>query len=227
MIVGEKWRNEDKAVKARFETLAKQMKAKHLLEHPDYQYKPRKPSEKKRRMTRRKQAALVSTVRSNSKSAVTSTSTSTTPNPEIPKTASGNAMLDFGTKDLDLETLEAMLIDYNSSFDASAYPVAAILAEGTTSVIYDEPTEEAQNDSNFYHIQHDFPHFTTAEEAGLGTDDSLENVDYFSGFRASTTAFDEHNQTYQNAALVRMWNSMPALPEVSETDESMSTLAHM
>ena len=212
MIIGEKWRNEDKAVKACFETLAKHMKAKHLLEHPDYQYKPRKPSEKKRRMTRRKQATLVNTARSNSKSAVTPIST--TPNPEIPMMASGNATLDLGTKEIDFETLEAMLIDYNSSFDTSAGPAPAMLSQSATPVIYDELTEKAQNDSNFYHIQHDFPHFTTAEEAGLGTDSSFEEADYFSGFHASITAFDDQNQAFQNAALVRMWNSMPVLPQM-------------
>ena len=34
------------------------MKEQHLRDHPEYQYRPRKPTEKKRRMTKRKVAAL-------------------------------------------------------------------------------------------------------------------------------------------------------------------------
>ena len=38
--------------------MAEDRKKKHLRENPDYQYRPRKPTEKKRRMTKRKAAAL-------------------------------------------------------------------------------------------------------------------------------------------------------------------------
>ena len=33
---------------------AEEVKVKHAKDHPDYQYQPRKPAEKKRRMTKRK-----------------------------------------------------------------------------------------------------------------------------------------------------------------------------
>ena len=38
--------------------MAEDRKKEHLRENPDYQYRPRKPTEKKRRMTKRKAAAL-------------------------------------------------------------------------------------------------------------------------------------------------------------------------
>jgi hypothetical protein len=44
---------EDEQTKAQFKTAADSLKKKHLVAHPDYQYQPRKASEKKRRMTRR------------------------------------------------------------------------------------------------------------------------------------------------------------------------------
>ena len=58
VILGKKWKSESDEVKARYKQLADNIKTKHMLDHPDYQYAPRKPSEKKRRMTARKAAEL-------------------------------------------------------------------------------------------------------------------------------------------------------------------------
>ncbi|KAI9733325.1 MAG: hypothetical protein M1834_003409 [Cirrosporium novae-zelandiae] len=58
IILGQQWRNESLPVKQMFERQARDLKAKHLIDHPQYQYCPRKPSEKKRRMTARKLAAI-------------------------------------------------------------------------------------------------------------------------------------------------------------------------
>jgi hypothetical protein len=49
--IGDKWNNESYEVKAQFKALADEIKRKHAEDHPDYQYAPRKPSEKKRRNT--------------------------------------------------------------------------------------------------------------------------------------------------------------------------------
>ena len=57
-ILGKQWQSESDAVKDEFRALAEKLKRQHFLEHPDYQYRPRKPSQKKRRMTRRKAMAL-------------------------------------------------------------------------------------------------------------------------------------------------------------------------
>ncbi|KAI9813167.1 MAG: hypothetical protein M1832_006396 [Thelocarpon impressellum] len=57
VILGSQWKNERADVKAHFKSLADALKAQHSQAHPDYQYQPRKASEKKRRVTRRKMAA--------------------------------------------------------------------------------------------------------------------------------------------------------------------------
>jgi hypothetical protein len=60
VILGKQWKSESDEVKARYKKRADDIKAKHLQDHPDYQYAPRKPSEKKRRMTARRAAELAS-----------------------------------------------------------------------------------------------------------------------------------------------------------------------
>ncbi|OAP53959.1 hypothetical protein AYL99_11839 [Fonsecaea erecta] len=69
VILGKKWRAESEQVRTHFKQLAETIKARHALENPGYQYSPRKPSEKKRRMTPRKLAALrTARVKNNSES---------------------------------------------------------------------------------------------------------------------------------------------------------------
>jgi hypothetical protein len=58
VILGKKWKSEPDEVKAHYKKLADDIKDKHMQDHPDYQYAPRKPSEKKRRMTARRAAEL-------------------------------------------------------------------------------------------------------------------------------------------------------------------------
>ncbi len=57
-MLGQQWSRESSEVKARWKSVADDIKKKHSAMFPDYQYQPRKPSEKKRRMTLRKVAAL-------------------------------------------------------------------------------------------------------------------------------------------------------------------------
>ncbi|KAL1963807.1 hypothetical protein VTN77DRAFT_7873 [Rasamsonia byssochlamydoides] len=54
VILGKQWNNEPEHVKAHFKALADEIKRKHAEGHPDYQYSPRKPSEKKRRISSRR-----------------------------------------------------------------------------------------------------------------------------------------------------------------------------
>jgi len=58
VIIGNMWKNEDDAIKATYKNKAEEVKRMHVEAHPEYQYQPRKPSDKKRRMTRRKAARL-------------------------------------------------------------------------------------------------------------------------------------------------------------------------
>ena len=57
VILGRQWRHETEEVRAVWNVMADKIKRKHAKENPGYQYAPRKPSEKKRRMTQRKLAA--------------------------------------------------------------------------------------------------------------------------------------------------------------------------
>lgn len=48
------WQQESPEIRSQYKAKAEQKKAEHLLKHPGYCYRPRKPSEKKRRMSRKK-----------------------------------------------------------------------------------------------------------------------------------------------------------------------------
>ena len=52
------WNAESEKVRADFKAQAEKLRKEHLVKHPNYTYKPRKPSEKKKRMTKKKAAAL-------------------------------------------------------------------------------------------------------------------------------------------------------------------------
>ncbi|KAF2724649.1 HMG-box, partial [Polychaeton citri CBS 116435] len=56
-IIGNQWRFEDGAIKQRYKELAEEEKRQHAIDHPGYQYQPRKPHEKKKRMSKKKLAA--------------------------------------------------------------------------------------------------------------------------------------------------------------------------
>lgn len=58
VILGTQWQKEDAGVRAQYKAQAAQLKHEHMKKHPDYQYQPRKASELKRRMTKKKAAAL-------------------------------------------------------------------------------------------------------------------------------------------------------------------------
>lgn len=58
-IIGQQWKAESKEIRDHYSGKAKRAKMEHLLLYPDYQYKPRRPEEKKRRMTKNKQRKLL------------------------------------------------------------------------------------------------------------------------------------------------------------------------
>lgn len=53
------WKKEPAQVKEKYKERAEAVKRQHNANHPEYQYQPRKPSEKKRRMTKKKAAFIV------------------------------------------------------------------------------------------------------------------------------------------------------------------------
>ncbi|KAM5442513.1 hypothetical protein MferCBS31731_002391 [Microsporum ferrugineum] len=54
VLLGKKWKAETPETKAHFKALAEEIKKKHAEDNPGYQYAPRKPSEKRRRCTVRR-----------------------------------------------------------------------------------------------------------------------------------------------------------------------------
>lgn len=59
MILGTQWQQESQAVRNKYKAQAAQLKEEHKQKHPTYQYQPRKSTELKRRMTKKKAAALI------------------------------------------------------------------------------------------------------------------------------------------------------------------------
>nr|QIA97808.1 putative MAT1-2-1 protein [Teratosphaeria destructans] len=65
VIIGDKWRAESDEVREVYKRKAEDAKRQHELDHPGYQYQPRKPSEKKKRMTKNKLAKLAAKAQEN------------------------------------------------------------------------------------------------------------------------------------------------------------------
>ncbi|OQE16870.1 hypothetical protein PENFLA_c026G03890 [Penicillium flavigenum] len=57
-ILGARWNNESPEVREQFTRLADELKKEHAIKHPDYQYAPRRPSERKRRTPRSRVSCL-------------------------------------------------------------------------------------------------------------------------------------------------------------------------
>jgi hypothetical protein len=62
VILGRQWKNESPATKQQFKALADDIKRKHARDHPDYQYSPRRPGEKRRRKRVREEGPSVSEI---------------------------------------------------------------------------------------------------------------------------------------------------------------------
>lgn len=53
------WQNESRDTREAYKKLAEDEKERHIQLYPNYRYQPRKPSEKKRRMTKKKADAII------------------------------------------------------------------------------------------------------------------------------------------------------------------------
>lgn len=219
VILGTQWKNETENTKARYISLAQKLKVKHFLEHPDYQYQPRKPSEKKRRMTRRKAAALAESEQVESSSSVNAASAGGTPSsaeqsttivPDLPKTSGGNVVLELGDQALDDEAFAAMLEKYNQSLPPANTPTTvAARNNGNPVVLYDEPTEAAQTDANFYASVFDYNPFAGNAELAEEMQGMISSREGFQAMMAALSpsaqqaAFDEQNESFFDAELAR------------------------
>lgn len=154
IILGKQWNSEDNTTKAMYKRHADDLKKKHMEDHPDYQYQPRKPAEKKRRMTRRKAEAVsnhdgplegASAQQASAPIETPLAIESSTVFPMFEKTPAGNPVMTFGAENFDDETFENLLKEYNESVTA-AHPRAE---EFSHQVLYSERTKEARDDFTF------------------------------------------------------------------------------
>ena len=169
IILGKQWRKEDTAVKELFKRKADSLKKKHFQDHPDYQYQPRKPTEKKRRMTRRKAEAFFESSGPSASGAGTSptqesaSAEATLPvgptfEPEFERTMGGNPVFNFGNDSLDDGNFEDMLRKFNDSVDKA--PIRQIhpnipLLDPKAPVLHSERIEAAKNDFAYYESEFD------------------------------------------------------------------------
>ncbi|OOF98561.1 hypothetical protein ASPCADRAFT_1991 [Aspergillus carbonarius ITEM 5010] len=75
VILGKQWKAESEDIRVEFKALADELKRKHAEAHPDYQYTPRRPSERKRRTSSRQYPKRTAEYKSPD---LTTTSTETT-----------------------------------------------------------------------------------------------------------------------------------------------------
>lgn len=57
-ILGKQWKAETDEIRAFYKSKAGAAKLTHVTQYPDYQYRPRRPEEKKRRMTKNKKRKM-------------------------------------------------------------------------------------------------------------------------------------------------------------------------
>ena len=214
--------------------MAEAIKKKHLSDHPEYSYQPRKPTERKRRMTRRKaavlselSAALYTPITGTPKTAASSSiespsSYETSPLsvvlppytkeqfleelPELEKTAEGNPIIELGEEYLHENKLRWMLEAHNSTVNTPA-PTPQQLFDPAPPIIFSEPTEEARESINFYSAMIDWNVIDRESEAIRLEMQALfdaANRDNTMTLIEQTRAFDIENESLFTAELNRM-----------------------
>lgn len=124
------------STKNHFRKLAEEAKIKHMADHPNYVYQPRKAHEKKRRMTRRKREAL------GAESVVDA-------DLNLTKNRYGNVILEFGAENED-EHLRAKLKEHNRLTTQNPSHRDKFINQMMPAAIHAEPTQDWQNELNFY-----------------------------------------------------------------------------
>ena len=146
--MGSKWRNEKRVIKEYWNAKAEQVKIQHRLDYQHYQYQPSKRGEKKRSMTQRKKPALERA--SSEKNASNALDDFMMPLPDFPTTLGGNPMMELGDENLPGDMLTGMLINHNNTRPQLNNQLNTMVASAQPASIYDEPSQEAQYQKNFY-----------------------------------------------------------------------------
>lgn len=139
ILLGKQWKEESEDVKARYRTQADEMKKKHAQDHPNYQYTPRKPSEKKRRAPSRQykptQFTLVTEPPASSTSVVSNTPTPSVSAGVQPGDASAPAAMD-GMGNVVLGPNDVVDEQFNINADAFNALVQQVNTNGERYVMY-------------------------------------------------------------------------------------------
>ena len=199
VALGKQWQNETPEIKAAYKAMADEIKRQHLLANPGYQYQPRKPAEKKRRMTRRKaeqaeaqEASVVEPVNSNPTTS------------EFPETPSGNPIFEVGNDDVAEDALSVMINEHNKKLAIFTAPVpgnAPIIAPA--SVAFHDTTQEIFNDTAFYTSAFDFSGMYPEVNDPLTTEQQAELDAIPTSPSAMERAFDAAWEVTANAEVNR------------------------
>ena len=235
VILGQQWKNEDELTIRYYKRKAEVLKLKHLKDHPEYSYQPRKPTEKKRRMTSKKAAVLAEIsdvlMSSNTMDFATSSVLSssleitndahhteaapvahTTAPSTLNQTEGGNAIFTLGDADLDDEEFAAMLEAYNNNLNITINPLQAMLppAAQNPPIIYSERVGEEQDNFNFENNAIDWNEFLVEADqfaSELETAFAASSIPLDSMTEAQRTAlYDSNNAFLRNAEANRSNN---------------------
>ena len=198
--------------------MADEIKQKHLQDNPEYSYQPRKPSEKKRRMTRRKAAVLadisqtlVAPTDSASLSATGSAADLPLIIPNFEKTESGNAIVNIGDAHLSDTLFSAMLDVYNEQQPAMVNPTMQFHTDNSPPLIYMEDDEVSADDKEYYDHTVDWDKLIkesqeTAAKFAAPSENPTDAEDFYAtlSLAQQTTLFDLNNSSLFDAELALM-----------------------
>ena len=198
IVLGKQWKEADDLTKQRFVNLALQLKQKHLAQHPEYSYQPRKSGDKKRRMTPKKASDLNATAASlveprsttsddrdyelaNRTGATDGTINPAVPLPELPLDAFGCVGFVLGNPDITPETFEAMINANNDNIISNfgqpqssqrGHPAITQAGPGDRNIapiVQSEATQEVRDTKTFF--EETFSWKQWAENLALNDDD--------------------------------------------------------
>ena len=109
IILGKQWKNEDQSVKEYYFDAAQSLKEKHLKEHPEYAYQPRKTGDKKRRMTPRKVERLNSIASTLLQTQLRNSDPTPVTVPDFSVSDNGDLEFTLGDDDVSPDTFQDML----------------------------------------------------------------------------------------------------------------------
>lgn len=194
------WKDENEEVKATWKAKADEAKKQHLQRSPGYSYQPRKPSEKKRRMTKRKMAATSApiAVENNVQKQVQSTQQplpSFTASLEDPNMFTSNLSTLGDTSVAAIDSLGLMVDQHN----AGLVPVDNARSKSVGINFDDSVASDEDLDQLFNSFYNDLP-------SSVPTDTVLSAPPYWESMDNDgnmMTAEEVDNQQYLNSAMAK------------------------